>query len=534
MKAFIGIDIGGTKCAVTLARVDGGIRFLEKERFDSHAQRGSDAMLADIFKAIDAVLLRRGLSTGDIEAIGISCGGPLNSKAGVVLCPPNLPGWINVPIVRLMTQKYGVPAFLLNDANACALAEWKLGAGRGCESMIFLTMGTGMGGGVIAQGQLISGACDMAGEIGHLRLSASGPVGFGKAGSFEGWCSGGGIARLGVERTRQSLAGGITPAWIRDGHPLGEISAALLAEYAFRGDPLARDIYREVGEKLGEGLALLTDTFNPERIVIGSIYARAGELLKESMLRALKREAIPYSFDALQVVPAQLGESLGDCAAIMTALYHLGIDPDAETSEQDPQTLSYAEGLFERYSALRPLKNEFMEAYLLLRGCFEKGGKLLLCGNGGSAADCEHIAGELMKGFHLKRPVASGGALKGLQGVLPTIAVSAHAALFTAFGNDVSWEDAFAQQVYGYGRKGDVLLALSTSGNSPNVLRAAEVAKAVGMKVIALTGKDGGKLKALSDVCLCVPARDAAMAQEYHLPVYHALCAMLEAHFFKE
>ena len=538
-STYIGIDIGGTKCAVTLARVDHGLHFLNKLRFDSNAERGCEAMLSDIYAAIDAILSERHLNPTDIEAIGISCGGPLDSRKGVVLCPPNLPGWVNVPITSLMTERYGIPAFLLNDANACALAEWKLGAGRGSENMIFLTMGTGMGGGVIAEGRLLIGAGDMAGEIGHLRLSEDGPAGFGKAGSFEGWCSGGGIARYSAQKTREWMREGRTPAWIRDGYTEGDITAALIAEYAFRGDEDAKDIYAEVGHQLGKGLALLTDAFNPEKIVIGSIYARSHELLEESMTETLKEEAIPYSFEALKVLPASLGEQLGDYAAIMTALYGLGEDLDDafdESDRDDERVNSHYWRLFERYPALKPLDGDgsIREAYFLLRRCFEKGGKLLLCGNGGSAADCEHIVGELMKGFYLQRPPAKEGILSKLQGALPAISLTAHSALSTAFGNDCDGEYVFAQQLIGYGRRGDVLIAISTGGNSKNVVHAVEAAKEIGVKTIALTGGDGGRLKQLCDVSIVAPARTPADVQEYHLPIYHALCAMLEAHFFTE
>ena len=182
------------------------------------------------------------------------------------------------------------------------------------------------------------------------------------------------------------------------------------------------------------------------------------------------------------------------------------------------------------------------DIYEVLKACFAGGGKLLLCGNGGSAADCEHIAGELMKGFLLKRPVpaefANNPALDGegklLQGALPAISLTNHIALSTAVANDVDAEMVYAQQVYGLGRKGDVLLAISTSGNARNILRALRVARAAGIKTVGLTGKSGGDMRELCDLCLCVPTEETYRVQEFHLPVYHALCAMLEAAFFTE
>lgn len=203
-------------------------------------------------------------------------------------------------------------------------------------------------------------------------------------------------------------------------------------------------------------------------------------------------------------------------------------------------TEQYFERLFLRYPALEGIRTDIAEAYRILEESYEHGGKLLTCGNGGSAADSDHIVGELMKGFYKNRPL-EGEKLKKigtlgekLQGALPAIALTGQIALSTAFANDVDPEMIFAQQVYGYGRMGDVLLGLSTSGNSVNVCNAARVAKAYGMRIISLTGRDGGKLKELSDVCVIVPAQQTADIQELHLPIYHTLCAMLEEHFFPE
>ena len=196
--------------------------------------------------------------------------------------------------------------------------------------------------------------------------------------------------------------------------------------------------------------------------------------------------------------------------------------------------------LIERYPALAQMRGAIEQAYRILEECYENGSKLLVCGNGGSAADSDHIVGELMKGFYKQRMLPEeerkrfGEQGEKLQGALPAIALTQHGALSTAFLNDVDPAMVFAQQVYGYGQGGDVFLGLSTSGNSANVVLAAKVAEAKGMKVITMTGRNGGKLKELSDVCMIVPAQVTADIQEYHLPVYHTLCAMLEEHFFPD
>lgn len=206
----------------------------------------------------------------------------------------------------------------------------------------------------------------------------------------------------------------------------------------------------------------------------------------------------------------------------------------------------FLEELIARYPALAPIGHQIEAAYKILEEAYESGHKLLIAGNGGSCADAEHIVGELMKGFVKPRKVDAdfAEALKAadeelstelidkLQGGLPAIALTGHAALTTAYLNDVTGLLCFAQQTYGYGKEGDVLLGISTSGNSQNVLYAMAVARAKGMKVIGLTGRDGGKMAEKADVSIVVPEQETYKIQELHLPIYHALCLMLEEHFF--
>jgi len=532
MKAFIGIDIGGTKCAVSLARVDGGIHFLDKHKFPSNACEGKDSMLSRIMDGVSEILRRNALQNADIEAIGISCGGPLDSKNGRVMSPPNLPGWDDVPLTDILGKRFSVPCFLENDANACALVEWKLGAGRGTDDMIFLTMGTGMGAGIISGGKLLTGACDLAGEVGHIRIAESGPEGYGKEGSFEGWCSGGGIEKYINIRTKEASANGSVPQWVLDGYE--HIDARILNEYAQAGDKDALSLFDCIGEKLGCALSVLTDTLNPERIIIGSVFQRAEAFIRPAMEKALKKEALPLALEKLSVLPAETRESLGDYAAIMTALYALDIDPMKETEEKDERVLFHLDKLNKRYPHLSCVRDSLMSAYLCIRDSYSSGGKLLVCGNGGSCADSEHIVGELMKGFYLKRRVSDdkNSILSRLQGALPAIALTGHSALSTAFANDEDAACIYAQQTFGYGRKGDVLIGISTSGNAENVKLAMLTAKEIGMKTIALTGGTGGSLKEIADISVIVPGSCPADVQENHLPVYHTLCAMLEAKFF--
>lgn len=216
-------------------------------------------------------------------------------------------------------------------------------------------------------------------------------------------------------------------------------------------------------------------------------------------------------------------------------------------SNLDPKLYKHIDLLITRYPVLESCRCDLINAYLIMEETYSKGGKLLIAGNGGSAADSEHIAGELMKRFKAPRPVPEGFAeklatidpkrgpvlAKNLECGLMAIPLVAHEALTTAYINDVDGRGVFAQQLYGYGRKGDAFLGISTSGNSKNVMNATVVARALGIKVIGLTGVKGGELASVADVAVKVPETETYMIQELHLPVYHCWCLMLEDHFFR-
>lgn len=302
MNKYIGIDIGGTKCAVVSGNEDGTVL----DRF-AIPTGSCETTLAQLFDVIE--------SHSDYKAIGVSCGGPLNAQTGTILSPPNLPGWDRVCITEMLTSRFGVPAFLRNDADACAVAEWKYGAGRGTKNMIFLTCGTGMGAGLILDGKLYSGTTGSAGEVGHMRLTDFGPVGYGKVGSFEGYCSGGGIAQLGETVARMYAQVGCPLDWAE-----GAITAKSLAHAAHSGDVAAREVWRLSGQMLGRGVSVLIDLLNPERIVIGSIFQRSEDLLRTEMEAVIMQECLPQTAQICKIVPAELGDQIGDIAALSIAV----------------------------------------------------------------------------------------------------------------------------------------------------------------------------------------------------------------------
>ena len=312
---FIGIDIGGTKCAIVVG--DEKFKIFRRIQFETRTERGYLEILNEFFSNLDELFLE--FPKEQVQQIGISCGGPLDSKKGNIYSPPNLPGWDNVPIVELFQKKYGIPTAIQNDANACALAEWLMGAGKGAQNMIFLTFGTGMGSGMILNGQLYAGTNDLGGEVGHIRLAKDGPVGFGKAGSFEGFCSGGGIAQLAKTIVSEKISTGQNVEFC-SANDIEKLDAKMVAIAAGKGDPVANEIIKISAEYLGKALAILIDTLNPQCIVIGSIYARNEMLFKPHVDRVLGLEAIPSAVEVCEIKPALLGDSIGDYAALCVAI----------------------------------------------------------------------------------------------------------------------------------------------------------------------------------------------------------------------
>ena len=315
-KYYLGYDIGGTKCSIVLG--DNSFNVYEKRVFATRTERGYREIIKD-FKTHTYELFRN-YDQNNLAGIGISCGGPLDSVKGIIYSPPNLPGWDAVPITGIFEKEFNVGVAVQNDANACALAEWMMGAGKGTKNMVFLTFGTGMGAGLILNGQLYTGTNDLGGEVGHIRLAENGPVGFGKAGSFEGFCSGGGIARLAGSHITEKLREGGSVHFCPTKDQIKDLTAKDVFEAAIAGDPVAEEIVQISAAYLGKGLAILIDILNPECIVIGSIYTRNEELLKPYIEKVLESEAIPAARKVCRIVPADLGDNIGDYAALCVAL----------------------------------------------------------------------------------------------------------------------------------------------------------------------------------------------------------------------
>jgi glucokinase len=308
-KTFLGVDVGGTKTAVVISTAPPVT--LGRVEFATEPARGPQHALDRIVESGRRLLAEHG---GELAAIGVSCGSPLDRVRGIVQAPPNLTTWVDVPICAFLSEALHAPCRLENDANAGAVAEHRFGAGRGADHLVFLTLGTGLGAGIIADGRLYLGANGDAGEIGHVRLSPTGPVGYHKAGSIEGWSSGGGIAQLAARLVQQAARRG-------EASVLGPGATARdVGNAAKAGDAVALRVLARSGERLGQTLAMLIDVLNPQRIVLGGLAWRMGEPLMAPMRRVLRREALPQTLRACEIVPAALGETIGDVSALCVAM----------------------------------------------------------------------------------------------------------------------------------------------------------------------------------------------------------------------
>jgi glucokinase len=317
MSWWAGVDIGGTKTAVVLA--DAPPECLGRIEFATGQERGPEHAIASIKAGIRGLLTRAGAPPGDLSGIGVSCGSPLDPVKGLIQAPPNLSTWVDIPIVEILRKEFDCPVALENDANAGAVAEHRFGAGRGTRHMLFLTMGTGLGAGIVIDGKLYQGIIDAAGEIGHVRLTRTGPVGYHKAGSVEGWASGGGMAQIAAREAAAARRAGRTSLLLQNDAE-HRITARDVAEAAKAGDKLALKITNICGRKLGETLAILVDVLNPECIVIGGLAMRFGELVLKPARKWMRKEALGPSADACSIVPAQLSERIGDVAALCIAM----------------------------------------------------------------------------------------------------------------------------------------------------------------------------------------------------------------------
>jgi len=309
--AVLAIDIGGTKLASGIVGADG--RILARGEVPTLAGEGPERVLDRIVRLAKGLLGMPGIPADAVQRIGIGCAGPVDRQAGLILNPPNLPGWVRVPLVERIENALGCPTVLENDANAAALGEFRYGAGRGASSLVYLTVSTGIGGGIILDGKIWHGLKDGAGEVGHMTLLPDGPIcGCGNRGCLEALASGPSIAR----RAREALATG-RESRLRE---IQDPTAADVTRLVREGDTVAGEVWRETVTYLGLGVAAIVTMLAPERVVIGGGVAMAGELLFEPLRREVRQRVKLVAVESVPILPAALGRDVGILGAAAVAL----------------------------------------------------------------------------------------------------------------------------------------------------------------------------------------------------------------------
>jgi glucokinase len=307
-RTILGFDIGGSKIAIVEGAADGQI--LQRREMATEPHRGFDQSFPELSRLGDKLIEESRNAGREMKALSVSVGGPLRIEEGVLLNPPHLPGWHNVRLKERLAETFpDLPVYVEHDGNAGALAEFRFGIGRqkpGLQHLVFLTFGTGLGAGLIVNGQVVHGATDMAGEVGHWRLSSDGPIGYGKKGSWEAFASGAGLVMLASQR--------FPNRWSAKAEVRG------LVELMLAGDEDALAIATEAGTWMGRGLALLIDALNPQVIVLGSLAVLLGERVLAPMRRVVAKEALPQAAAACEILPSVLGMQIGDVASLMAAL----------------------------------------------------------------------------------------------------------------------------------------------------------------------------------------------------------------------
>lgn len=309
--SVLGIDIGGTKLAAGVVDADG--RMLERGEMPTLAYEGLEPVLERIVGLGRELLARAAAQKEPVQRIGIGCAGPVDLKAGKVFDPPNLPGWSDVSLVRHIESALGLPAILENDANAAALGEFRYGAGRGVRSLVYFTVSTGIGGGIILDGKVWHGLKDAAGEAGHMTVCPDGPVcGCGNRGCLEAMASGTSIAR----RAREAVAAG-RPTRLRE---VPVVTSADVVRLAQEGDAVAREVWEAAVKYLGIGVASVITVLAPERIVLGGGVTRAGDFLFEPLRVEVRRRVKLMPVESVLVLPAALGPDVGILGAAAVAM----------------------------------------------------------------------------------------------------------------------------------------------------------------------------------------------------------------------
>ena len=307
MKKYrIGVDIGGTNIKIALVDFEGKIVY--SNTVPTRAEMGYEAGVANIKQAIKDLMSESGADNTTIEAIGFGLPGQIDYKSGIVKNLPNIPGWIDIPLAKIIEDEFKIPTRLDNDVRCAALGELNFGAGKGCENLICITIGTGIGSGIVLNGKLVRGAANAAGEIGHIKLSLNdGPLcGCGDYGCFEAYASGPAI----VTMAKEYISGGKSAKY-KEMAADGIITPYLVAQAALQGDAVSIQIFKQMGYIIGVGLSSVINLLNPEKVIIGGGVADAGDILLEPIRKTISDRAMPIQAASVKIVPATLANTAG-------------------------------------------------------------------------------------------------------------------------------------------------------------------------------------------------------------------------------
>lgn len=491
---FVGIEIGGTKLQVVVGTATG--RILDRHRFSVVAAAGAEGIRSQLASALPALVLKH-----RPRAVGVGYGGPVNWRTGRVVKSYHVPGWQDFPLGAWLSELTGVPVFPDNDANIAALGEALAGAGRGCSPVFYVTVGSGVGGGLVHEGRIFHGFVAGEAEIGHLRLDSTGIT-------PEDCCSGWSLDRRIREAVSESPGGDLARRVTADpGNEARHLSAALAS-----GDALANQVLDEAVEKLALALSHSVHLFHPEVIVLGGGVSLLGEPFRAAVAKRLRR----FVMDAFQPGPRVVLASLREDAVPVGALA-FAAQRYRSANEFNPQRTMqtwFQTYIAAQHKALDSVSLDDLNRLTeTVRGAWLRDAQIFAIGNGGSAANASHFATDLGKGSSDK-----------VSQRFRVLSLTDNVSWLTALGNDYSYDDAFVRQLQNYARSGDLLLAASVSGNSPNLVKAFEWANDHGMETVAIVGAKRGRLAEISRQTIVIDDTHYGRVEDVQMHILHMLC----------
>lgn len=492
-QRFLAVEIGGTKLQIVVGLADGTI--LHRERFTVDRNRGAEGIREQIAAAAPELVRR-----WNVVAAGVGYGGPVNWRTGQIVKSYHVPGWHDFPLGSWLSRIIDRPVFVENDGNVAALGEATRGAGRGCDPMFYVTVGSGVGGGLVHEGRIYHGFLPGETEVGHLRIGPNREI-------TEHFCSGWSLDAKIRERVAQQPRGKLAEL-VRQS-PGNE--ARHLGEALDSGDPLALQILSETTEKLALALSHVTHLCHPEVIVLGGGVALLGERFRRAVADHLQQLIMDAFLPGPRIALAALREDSVPVGALSLASQRFSSTQRDLNSTMQTWLQEYVNAQHKALDSV-PL-DAVARAIETVRGAWLRDAQIFAIGNGGSAANASHFATDLGKGSSDKMPRR-----------FRILSLTDNVAWMTAIGNDYSYDDVFLRQMQNFARSGDVVITASVSGNSPNLVKAFEWANQNGIETIALVGAKRGKLAEISRQTIVINDTHYGRVEDVQMHILHMLC----------